>query len=111
MQGVASGLGPPGLRWPGGLAISDFWLDQSLAYAEASPDAADAASVADSLAERAPAVVPPKLLVVLGGAADPLGRALASLARRTGVGPALFWKDPDLDRAADEIHAAIDAMA
>jgi 2-amino-4-hydroxy-6-hydroxymethyldihydropteridine diphosphokinase len=106
---VASDL--PVWRWPGGLAISDFWLDQSLAYAETWLEAADLAAVTDFLAQRAAGVVRPKLLVVLEPAADPLGRALAALARRPGVGPALFCRDPDLDRAAEEILAAIDAMA
>jgi 2-amino-4-hydroxy-6-hydroxymethyldihydropteridine diphosphokinase len=106
---VASDL--PVWRWPGGLALGDFWLDQALAYAETSLSAADLAVVTNALAQRAARVVPPKLLVVLGSTLDRLGPALADLARRPGRGPALFFKDPDLDRAADEVHAAIDAMA
>jgi 2-amino-4-hydroxy-6-hydroxymethyldihydropteridine diphosphokinase len=101
----------PVWRWPDGLAISDFWLEQSLSYAETSLKSADSAVVADFLAQQAAHVVTPKLLVVLGRSADRLGLALANLARRPGRGPALVIKDPDLDRAAEEVLAAIDAMA
>jgi hypothetical protein len=104
----------PVWRWPDGLAISDFWLDQSLAYLKPLAEAADSAGAEGPLEGLRAQIVPvvrPKLLVVLGSAADRLGLALAELARRPGRGPALLLKDPDLDRAAEEVLAAIDAMA
>jgi 2-amino-4-hydroxy-6-hydroxymethyldihydropteridine diphosphokinase len=100
----------PDWRPPGGLAISDYWLDQSLAYAEASLDADEYASLRRLWEDLAASVVPPKLLVVLDPPNDQLGQAIANLARQPGRGPVLSLEDPDLDLAADEVLAAIDAM-
>ncbi len=102
------------------LAISDFWIGQSLAYA----------GVSVPSAERDPAdwpatVVRPKLLVVL----DPdnairsetagerpavqrhlLGERLLGLARSAGVGPLLELTSPDATENLAEAIAAIEAM-
>jgi 2-amino-4-hydroxy-6-hydroxymethyldihydropteridine diphosphokinase len=101
----------PVWQWPDGLAVSDFWLDQSLAYAEASLEAVDVAAVSDFLTQRADRTVPPKLLVVLGGGTDRVGPLLLGLARRPGRGPTLLLNDRDPDLAAEEVLAAIGAMA
>jgi 2-amino-4-hydroxy-6-hydroxymethyldihydropteridine diphosphokinase len=89
-------------------AISDFWLDQSLAYAETSLDAQSRDLLKCLQEELAASVVPPKLLVVWNPRNDPLAQTVAGLAR--GRGPVLSLSSVAFDSVAEEVLGAIDAM-
>jgi 2-amino-4-hydroxy-6-hydroxymethyldihydropteridine diphosphokinase len=89
-------------------AISDFWLDQSLAHAEASLGAEGRAALRRAPQDLDLSVVPAKLLVLWSPNSDPLAQAIAGLAR--GCGPILALSGPGLDPAVEEVLAAIDAM-
>ena len=113
--------------WPddAALAVSDFWFDQSLAYAMARLGPEAMVEVSLRLGALAPAIVPPKLLVVLstpgsrdadhGGlaaaAADPLEQALSLVVNRQGTGPVLELSTDDWGQAWAEVSAAVAAMS
>ena len=110
------------------LAISDFWLAQSRAYAAAMSDPQQACDLAAAVDAACKHAVRPKLLILLAPSERNLraqrsqinepnarwsGRvceALVELARRPGVGPLLHLTgdDPAANRA--EAAAAIVAM-
>ena len=124
-------------RWPAAagsaLAVSDFWFDQSLAFARVwLPPAQYAAFDRRWRAARA-AVVQPKLIVVLDAPAEQLYRqvvrrgrpcerllqvaqldrireAVAAQAAQPNLGPVLRLRGDDWDWAIEEVLAAIEAM-
>ncbi len=89
-------------------AISDFWLDQSLAYAEVLAGDDDRDAVRRAWAELSPTPVPAKLLVLWSPQEGPFGQAVAGLAR--GRGPVLAVRDAAIEPAVEEVLGAIDAM-
>ncbi len=95
------------------LAVSDFYFDQSLAYAEiAGPGGFEA--VRQTWERWHDRVVAPKLLVVLdergaAAATDSLRDRLLALAARRGLGPVLY-AGTESRQQLDEISAAIRAM-
>lgn len=99
-------------------AVSDFYWDQSLAYALAELEARDYEAFRLAWDARRARVIAPKLLVVLDeppGATDPrpadrLRRELLGLAARSGQGPVLYASGQDEQAQFDEISAAIAAM-
>jgi hypothetical protein len=115
--------------------ISDFWLDQSLAWAAASLDPAATASIHEAWREAGRAIVRPKLLAVLSAPDEWLGerelerersggqppwnveslarlqRAIRDQARLPGQGPVLWLPADDWDRSLAEVLAAVEAMA
>ena len=105
-------------RW----VASDFWFDQSLAYAAVELDAAGHAAVSKAWRDALSEIVPPKLLVVLkrGPASSPaaeksgerqrLGEELDRLAGRTGIGPVLWLPADDWETTVREAAAALAAM-
>ena len=110
--------------WPdaAGPAISDFWFDQSLAYARLElPSSQYDAFVAQWQTARE-RVVSPKLVVWLDSSAEwpeeqmdtawpgELRRTLRQQIRASDVGPFLDLDGRDLDDAAPEVVAAIQAM-
>ena len=102
-------------RWPTDdvLAVSDFYFDQSLVYAEVAGLGCWEA-VREAWERWQPLVVAPKLIVVLddrGGesSADSLRGRLLALAARRGLGPVLY-AGTAIRRQLDEISAAIRAM-
>ncbi len=100
------------------LAVSDFYFDQSLAYARLELDApaSDTFSAAWQAARNL--VVPPKLLVVLdqpfgtlpAPASEPLRAELLRLAARPGIGPVLYVGNENAASQFEEIVAAVEAM-
>ena len=116
---------------PDAWAISDFWFDQSLAWAAANLDPADRAVVQEAWQRAQDAIVRPKLLVVLKpGAADGsetqaeaagmaqgrraerqrLSEELDRLARRPDVGPVLWLLAADWQTTVREAAAALASM-
>ena len=95
-------------------AISDFWLEQSAAYAAVQLAADDLADFEAALRKAQNVAMPPKLLVVLRtsgrGAHDEIGRAIDDRARGAKCAPTLLLEADDRQRAFEEIHAAIEAM-
>jgi 2-amino-4-hydroxy-6-hydroxymethyldihydropteridine diphosphokinase len=112
-------------------AVSDFYFDQSLAYAQIELDEADTEAFRRAWAEARPHVVQPKLLVVVDDRppvvsappgrgqeqravdpprADRLRRELLTLAARRGIGPVLYAGNLERQAQFDEISAAIAAM-
>jgi 2-amino-4-hydroxy-6-hydroxymethyldihydropteridine diphosphokinase len=104
-------------------AISDFYLDQGLVYAQSRLPADELAVFRREFDARAAQVVLPKLLVVLDTRPSTLpgevstddssntlrGRLLALAARR-GVGPVLYAGRGDPNSQLQEISAAVQAM-
>lgn len=120
---------PTAVEW----IVSDFWFDQSWAYASATLNEPQRTAFERLWQEARETVVPPKLLVVLDR--SPQGRAvsevlsshnsnsaidekrsadvrdaLLKLAERPGQGPVLRLTGLDTRQAADEVVAAIRAM-
>jgi 2-amino-4-hydroxy-6-hydroxymethyldihydropteridine diphosphokinase len=106
-------------------AISDFYLDQGLAYAETRLPADELAAFRREFEARAAQVVLPKLLVVLdtrrstppgegandnGPSDNPLRRRLLALAARRGIGPVLYVGRDDPNAQFQEVAAAVQAM-
>ena len=95
-------------------AISDFWLEQSAAYAAIRLAADDLADFEAALRKAQSVAMPPKLLAVLctsgQGEHDEIGRAIADRAGATKCAPTLLLAADDQQRAFEEIHAAIEAM-
>jgi len=116
-------------RW----VVSDFWFDQSLAFARVRlpPDRQDA--LRRHWDQRRQAVPGPKLLVLIEAPAkalparlrppdapggerwdleqlDRVGREIAAEAARPGVGPLLRVAPGDPERALEETVAAVEAM-
>ncbi len=123
----------PEWRVPQGLAISDYWVEQSLGLAATGLAAEGFAAVVQYWESVAESLVKPKLLVVLDAPSErltePVGprgapgqprlgpetldrirEAILRRSRRPDVGPVLCCEDRDLDGAAQEVLAAIDAM-
>ncbi len=116
---------------PAGLTISDFWIDQSRAYATASRDANELQAIAAVVDDIDRNTVRPKLLILLDvytdvtmGDEEPkchtvddaLRRAFVALATRPGVGPLLHLTGDDgkgelSDALLAEAVAAIMAMS
>ncbi|MEX2121229.1 MAG: 2-amino-4-hydroxy-6-hydroxymethyldihydropteridine diphosphokinase [Pirellulales bacterium] len=120
---------------PARLVISDFWLDQSLAWAAASLDPAATASIHEAWREAATAIVRPKLLAVLSAPDEWLGEqglerersggqplwnveslvrlqsAIRDQARLPGQGPVVWLPADNWDRSLAEVLAAVEAMA
>jgi 2-amino-4-hydroxy-6-hydroxymethyldihydropteridine diphosphokinase len=113
--------------WPaaGVLTVSDFYLDQGLAYAETALSTAEFAAFRREFEQQAAQVVLPKLLVVLDTRPSVAGRGspaaavsdqetlrgrLLALATRPGLGPVLYAGRDEPDAHFDEISAAIEAM-
>ncbi len=115
--------------WPDrrGLAVSDFYFDQCLAYARVALDDDQYATFYQAWVAARKEVVPPKLLVVLGTpagmsarptehehqstpGADRLQDELSRLAARGGLGPVLYAGGGDAQARFDEVSAAIAAM-
>ena len=110
------------------LAISDFWLEQSRAYAAAMSDPQHACDLAAAVDEACKRAVRPKLLILLDPSerearaqhrtcTDPEARwpvrlceALVTIARRPGVGPLLHLTSDDPAADFAEAAAAIVAM-
>lgn len=115
------------------LVTSDFWFDQSRAFASVWLSTEQMARFEDSWQEARSRVVPPKLIVLLDvpseealariahrgrpferalGLADieNLRQALHNQADRPGLGPMLRISQDDSPRILDEIRAAIEAM-
>ncbi len=108
--------------------VSDFWLPQSLAYAEASGNPQFSGRRAAAVAEHVSQALRPKLLVLVDdiprdavtqtnatrdARADPAERlraALRSATERPGVGPLLKLSGTDLAARSAEITAAVAAM-
>lgn len=120
-------------KWPPSeqLAVSDFYLDQCLAYAQVELEQAQLATFIQAWHEAGQRVVSPKLLIVLDApppgqvpptdqqftAADSasppterLRQELLRLARRKGIGPVLFTGGTDQQTQYEEISAAITSM-
>lgn len=117
---------------PNAWAVSDFWFDQSLAWAAVSLDQADWADVHEAWQRAQETIVRPKLLVVLkpGAAADgsesqaeaasvaqesaaerrKLSEELDRLARRPGIGPVLWLSVADWQATVREASAALASM-
>lgn len=99
-------------RW----TISDFWFDESLAWMAAQNDDDLRAAAERTWRERRPAVMPPKLLAVLEPAASTAAApnryfdAIRELASRPGHGPVIWLSSDDLEGAATELLAALQAM-
>ena len=95
--------------------ISDFWLDQSLAWA-ARLDTAGQEAVLSAWQQAQSETVQPKLLIVL--AAPPassletlrLANELDALSRRPNVGPVLRLRADDREAGLREAEAALRAM-
>lgn len=117
--------------WPSGdaPAVSDFYFDQSLAYARVELDADGYEAVHRAWAAAHGRVVSPKLLVVLDESADDpppaptsreqpddepprdrLRRELLSLAARRDIGPVLYSGGMSPLAQFEEIQAALAAM-
>lgn len=103
--------------WPttSHMAISDFWLEQSAAYAASRKPEDKLAEVEAALRQAQNVAMPPKLLVVLRTSEHnktdehgEISRAIAVRAARRA--PSLLLEADDQQRAFDEVHAAIDAM-
>lgn len=122
-------------RWsaPGRLWVSDFWFDQSLAYAEVWLPARLVEAFRERWREARCRVQPPKLTVLLDAPTETLAQrirrrgrpseqgltavrleairqAILSLAGQRGRGPILSLVHDDTDRVFDEVVAAIEAM-
>jgi 2-amino-4-hydroxy-6-hydroxymethyldihydropteridine diphosphokinase len=106
-------------------AISDFYLDQGLAYAETRLPADELAAYRRKFDVRAAQVVLPKLLVVLDTRPSPspgegatdidpgenlLRRRLLVLAARPGIAPVLYVGRDDSSLQLQEVAAAVQAM-
>lgn len=110
--------------WPtDGWTISDFWFEQSLAWAAVQTDDALRAAIEAAWRERRPSVMPPKLLAVLEprsteisanstelGTADRLRLAIHDLAGLPDQGPVIRLSSEKLDEASVELLAAMQAM-
>ena len=100
------------------LAVSDFYFDQSLAYARLELDAPASDTFFAAWQAARNLVVPPKLLVVLDQpigtlsepASEPLRAELLRLAARPGIGPMLYAGNENAVTQFEEIAAAIEAM-
>jgi 2-amino-4-hydroxy-6-hydroxymethyldihydropteridine diphosphokinase len=117
-QVLAAGL------WPDErvLAVSDFYFDQGLAYAELALCAAEMEAYRRAHQRAAAEVVLPKLLVVLdtpptrdsapqaAARDEPLREKLLALAQRRGIGPVLYAGGADPDAQYAEASAALSAM-
>lgn len=116
-------------NWPDASVptISDFYLDQGLAYAESRRMADELAAFRREFDARTAQVVLPKLLVVLdtrpstppredstkpddGPGDNPLRRQLLALAARRGIGPILYVGRDDPNLQFQEVAAAVQAM-
>jgi 2-amino-4-hydroxy-6-hydroxymethyldihydropteridine diphosphokinase len=110
--------------WPyaGMPAVSDFYWDQCLAYAQLRLVPHDFATFEALWRKRACDVVTPKLLIVLGSAkpadSEPVGTTsnarltelLEQLATRREIGPVLHPLGTSLQERFDDVSAAIQAM-
>ncbi|HEX3725805.1 MAG TPA: 2-amino-4-hydroxy-6-hydroxymethyldihydropteridine diphosphokinase [Pirellulales bacterium] len=107
--------------WPldRALAVSDFYFDQSLAYARAELAPVDVDRFESAWQIAAESVVRPKLLVVCDvgqqttradGLADRIRGELLRLTARPGIGPTLIVRSGGSSDALDEVSAAILAM-
>jgi 2-amino-4-hydroxy-6-hydroxymethyldihydropteridine diphosphokinase len=100
------------------LAVSDFYLDQGMAYALATQDPEGFAAFVPVLAELRKQVVLPKLLVVLDTSRSKgdslemrkLREALSLLAARPNEGPVLRINADDVDEQIREVTAAVQSM-
>jgi hypothetical protein len=94
--------------------ISDFWLEQSWAYARTSETEEQQAAFRENLDKMLVGAVRPTLVVLLTGAHlarfEPLAAQLLALASRPGRGPFLVLDADDFERAVDETAAALLAM-
>ena len=113
-------------NWPRDpvLAVSDFYLDQSLAYARSSLGPREIAAFVLKLAEFRPQVILPKLLIVLDTSRSATGllgpkataeqsnlrEAMSLVAARSGEGPVLYVGGLDADAQFQEVSAALQAM-
>jgi 2-amino-4-hydroxy-6-hydroxymethyldihydropteridine diphosphokinase len=116
---------------PEKLAVSDFYLDQCLAYARIELDPGQQAAFIRAWHEARQRVKSPKLLIFLDApspgqvppteqqlsAADsasppagPLRQEMLRLASRKGIGPVLFTGGTDQQTQYEEISAAISSM-
>lgn len=92
------------------VAVSDFWLGQSLAHAESRLDAAARADLAAGLTEAVVDSPRPKLLVLLGDRNDGWRRRLRELAIEWGECPFLEFDNCDPQEQLAELQAAVEAM-
>jgi len=97
----------------GSWLVSDFWLEQSLAYAAD----ADRGEIEAETARQLVSAVSPKLTVFVEPtraaetpAAERLTRALRELANRPDLGPVLFFSGRDPAETTLELAAALDSM-
>ncbi len=122
--------------WPSGAlwTVSDFWFDQSLAYARIWLDAEQQASFASAFEIAAAESVAPKLTVLLDAPSDVLMARIRARGRpheqhlgedflnrlrgelllqtnHADRGPVLKLSTFDLAAASDELLAAVDAMS
>ncbi len=113
---------------PARLWVSDFWFDQSLAYAQANLPKPRYDAFRRQWERERVGVVAPKLIVLVeplgerpgekvglqgqGGDAPrrALGEAIAALARRPGQGPLLEARGLPAQRLLDNVAAAMEAM-
>lgn len=122
-----------GSNVPTELTVSDFWFDQSLAFASVWLKADEFRNFETAFYAARQSVTQPKLLAVVDipgeqlyeqvrhrGRSYELGldvnrleglrRAIAELARKPGIGPVLWLPANDFSVAAEELQAAIAAM-
>ena len=103
-------------QWPTNevLAVSDFCLDQSLAYARVELDAPDFTRFEVEWTTASERAVSPKLRILLDAIHVPATRLLHNellrLAERPHIGPVLVLRDTNPSLAMVEISAAIEAM-
>lgn len=128
-------LGADSRNWsePGRLWVSDFWFDQSLAYARVWLPPEQHEAFRQRWEQSRPSVVQPKLTVLLDAPTDQLlerirrrGRAcerglqaepleqirqaILNLASQGGRGPLLRLTNDDPNRVLSEVLAAVEAM-
>jgi 2-amino-4-hydroxy-6-hydroxymethyldihydropteridine diphosphokinase len=99
-------------RW----SVSDFWLPQSLAYADVCLPAEQQLAFRSHWDQRSRTTVVPKLTVLLDTPAqrlsslEPVRRAIVAQASRPGQGPLLHLTGPVSPDALAEVLAAVESM-
>jgi len=98
-------------RWSRRWTVSDFWFDESRAWALSGPATSRPSCILRLWRRLEPRVVRPRLVVWLDvPARRRLRQAIQRQLRRTDVGPVLRIVDPRSSDALDEVIAAIEAM-
>lgn len=91
--------------------VSDFWLDAARLDVAAWPGEAEQAALGRYLEGHRRHAPRPRLVVVLDAEETEAAReAFRHYCCQVGAGPVLPWSNVDLDAAADEVSAAVQAM-